>query len=111
MDRVEFNVMTGLSTLVTLTPEEESAALARQAAIDADNTQDKRAARAVDSIDLLQFAHLFLLENEKRDIKATLNQLLIAGGLPAKYSAADTAQITQAQYRTALINRWKTLFP
>jgi hypothetical protein len=68
--------------------------------------RDSDAAAAIDGIDLLQFEHLFLLENEKRDIKAKLNQLL-----PGTYPPADVAQITRAQYRTALINRWKTLNP
>jgi hypothetical protein len=105
MERVEINLTTGERKVITLTPDEETAALLSQAVWDADNTQDKRAQRAIDGLDLLQFEHLFLLENDKRDIKTKINVLL-----PGTYSAADTAQITRAQYRQALINRWKTLY-
>lgn len=51
---------------------------------------DRKAAFAVDGIDRLQFEHLFDLENRMR-------------------AQEGIAQITRAQYRTALINRWKQL--
>jgi hypothetical protein len=53
---------------------------------------DKKAAKAIDGIDRLQFEHLFDLENRMRARE----------GLVA---------ISSAQYRTALINRWKALNP
>jgi putative heme iron utilization protein len=52
--------------------------------------KDQDAAFAIDGIDRLQFEHLFDLENRTRAIE----------GQP---------QITRAQYRNALINRWKAL--
>ena len=90
MIRVEFDLQTGECKEITLTPEEETAALAQKSAWDAENTLDKRAARAVDGIDRLQFEHLFDLENRTRVLELK-------------------AQITKAQYRDALIARWKTL--
>jgi hypothetical protein len=92
MTRLEFNVVTGEFKEVLLTPEEESAALARKAAWDAENTLDKRAARAIDSMDRLQFEHLFDLENRTRVLELK-------------------TPITRTQYRQALINRWKELNP
>jgi hypothetical protein len=90
MQRIEINVNTGEVTVVDLTPEEEAAVLAAKAAWDEANSLDIRAARAVDGIDRLQFEHLFDLENRTRVLE----------GL---------GQITRAQYRNALINRWKSL--
>lgn len=92
MDRIEINVLTGVRTLVPLTPTEEAAALAQKAAWDADNTLELRAGRAIDAIDRLQFEHLFDLENRTRVLELK-------------------APITRAQYRTALITRWKELNP
>lgn len=92
MERIEINILTRERKLVTLTPEEEAAALAAKAAWDADNTQDKRAMRAIDGLDRLQFEHLFDLENRVCALEAR-------------------PQITRAQYRNALIARWKTLNP
>ena len=54
--------------------------------------KDAAAIRAIDGIDRLQFEHLFDIENWKRE----------KDGL---------APITKAQYRNALINRWKELNP
>lgn len=53
-------------------------------------TLDELAVRHVDAIDRLQFEHLFDLENRMR-------------------AQESLGAITRAQYRTALINRWKTL--
>ena len=90
MDRIEIDAQTGAVTVVELTTEEESAALASQALWVSLNTLDLRAARAIDSIDRLQFEHLFDLENRTRILELK-------------------APITVAQYRQALINRWKAL--
>lgn len=92
MTRTEINVQTGEIKVITLTPNEETAALALKTAWDAANTQDIRAAIAIDAIDRLQFEHLFDLENRTRAL-----ELKVA--------------ITRAQYRDALITRWKTLNP
>jgi hypothetical protein len=54
--------------------------------------KDRDAIAAIDGIDRLQFEHLFDLENRTRTIE----------GQPT---------ITRAQYRQALINRWKALNP
>jgi hypothetical protein len=53
---------------------------------------DRRAALAIDGVDRLQFEHLFDLENRLRALE----------GLPT---------VTRAQYRQALMNRWKLLNP
>lgn len=92
MQRIEYNVQTGERSVVDLTPEEEAAALLAKAAWDADNTLDNRAARAIDGLDRLQFEHLFDLENRTRVLEGK-------------------TQITRAQYRDALIARWKVLNP
>jgi hypothetical protein len=52
--------------------------------------KDQDAAFAIDGIDRLQFDHLFDLENRTRVMEGK-------------------TQITKAQYRTALINRWKAI--
>ena len=91
MNRREFNVATGEVIDVALTAEEEAAALAQRSAWDAENTLDKRAARAIASIERLQFEHLFELENRTRVLEAKL-------------------PITKEQYRNALIERWKLLY-
>jgi hypothetical protein len=51
---------------------------------------DRKAARAIDTIDRLQFEHLFDLENRMRTQEAL-------------------SAITRVQYRSALIARWKAL--
>jgi len=61
-----------------------------EAEYDAQFTHDARAARAVDGTDRLQYEHLFELENRMRVLE----------GSPT---------VSAAQYRTALINRWKQL--
>lgn len=66
---------------VDAAPEAPSAAL-----------RDLQAAAAVDGVDRLQFEHLFDLENRMR-------------------AQESLAAITRAQYRTALINRWKAINP
>ena len=106
MTRLECNLQTGEQKVITLTPEEETAALAQTAAWAAENTLDARAAKAIDRIDRLQFEHLFNLENEKRDLKAKINLLL-----PATYTLAESSPITRLQYRAALIARWKAMNP
>jgi len=54
--------------------------------------RDQDAALAIDGMDRLQFEHLFDLENRMRAVEAQ-------------------PQITRAQYRNALIAKWKTLHP
>ena len=91
MIRIECNCQTGERREITLTQAEETLALAQKAAWDAENTLDKRAARAIASIERLQFEHLFDLENRTRVLEAKL-------------------PITVEQYRNALIARWKVLY-
>ena len=90
MQRIECNVQTGDQTVIALTPQEEAEAQARTAAEVEFNSLDNRAGRVVDAIDRLQFEHLFDLENRTRVVESR-------------------PQITRAQYRTALIERWKQL--
>lgn len=90
MERIEVDIRTGERKVIILSAEEEAAALAQKTAWDAANTQDMRAARVVDGIDRLQFEHLFDLENRTRILELK-------------------PQITRAQYRDALIARWKAL--
>jgi hypothetical protein len=92
MDRIEINLTTGERKVITLTPDEEAAALAQQATWAADNTQDKRAMRAIDGIDRLQFRRLFNLENRVRTLEGRV-------------------LITALAYRQDLIDEWKTLNP
>jgi len=92
MDRLEINLTTGERKVITLTPEEEQALLARKAAWDADNTLDKRAMRAIDGADRLQFELLLNLENRVRTLEAR-------------------PTVTRAQYRDFLITQWETLNP
>lgn len=92
MDRLEINLQTGERKVVLLTPEEEAAALASQAAWDADNTLDKRATRYIDGLERVQFRLLFRHENALRALQ----------GQP---------QVTAAQFRQFLIDDWKALNP
>jgi len=92
MDRLEINITTGERKTVTLSPDEEASALARKAAEDADNTQDKRAMRAIDGLERTQFRMLFNHENRLRTLQ----------GQPT---------ITAAQFRQNLIDDWKTQNP
>jgi len=92
MDRIEFNVLTGQRTVVTLTPQEETAALAQQALADADNTPDKKAGRAIDSLDKVILRRLFNFENRIRTLE----------GRPL---------VLAADYRQSLIDDWKALNP
>jgi hypothetical protein len=92
MDRIEINLTTGARTVITLTPDEEAAALAQQATWAADNTQDKRAMRVIDGMDKLQFRRLFNLENRVRTLEGRV-------------------LITALAYRQDLIDEWKTLNP
>lgn len=54
--------------------------------------RDQLAAQSIDAMDRLQFEHLFDLENRTRILELK-------------------TPITRAQYRQALIDRWKTLNP
>lgn len=90
MFRIERNVQTGAVTVIPLTQAELDAAAVAAAVEIEYSSLDNRSIRAVDSIDRLQFEHLFDLENRMR-------------------AQESLAQITRAQYRTALINRWKAL--
>lgn len=90
MIRIEVDLQTGERKEIMLTPEEEAIALEQKAAWDAENTFDKRAIRAIDGLDRLQFEHLFNLENRMRVLEAKL-------------------PITRLQYRDALINLWKSI--
>lgn len=67
---------------------------------------DRRAVLAIDGLDRLQFEHLFNLENTMRDLKAKINLLA-----PGTYTVGQASQVTVAQYRAALIDRWKVLNP
>lgn len=89
MVRHEYNVTTGELKEITLSPDEEAAALAQTVAWNAQHTPDILAAQAIDRMDRLQFKHLFNLENRMR---------VIEGKQP----------ITVAVYRQALIDEWKT---
>lgn len=90
MTRIECDAVTGQIRVITLTPEEESAALARQVAWELENTVDKRAVVAIDGLDRLWFEVNFDQENRVRVLESK-------------------AQITRVQYRDALIARWKVL--
>lgn len=90
MSVIETNVQTGGVTTRDYTQAELDAIAAAKAVWDADNTLDKRAIRAIDGLDRLQFEHLFNLENRTRVLELK-------------------TQITRAQYRDALINLWKSL--
>lgn len=87
MERLEIDVTFRTRRLVELTPVEETAALMQKAAWDIANTPEKRAERAIDALDRLQFEHLFDLENRVRALEGRF-------------------AVTRAQYRNALINRW-----
>lgn len=78
------------SSVVYLSQEEVDAAQLRTAAEAAYNSLDNRAIRAIDSTDRLQYEHLFELENRIRVLESR-------------------PTVTAAQYRQALINRWKEL--
>jgi hypothetical protein len=101
---VETNVLTGEVKQIVLTPAEEAAALARQAALDADNTQDKRARRAIDGMDRIQFELIFGLTNDVRELRATINILR-----PGSFTVGQASQIRADQFTDALIARWKAL--
>lgn len=90
MDRIELNLSTGEITVVPLTPEEEAAALAAAAVNQQANSLDSRAARSIDSMDRLLFELEFDQENRVRVLESK-------------------ASLTRAQYRDALIARWKSL--
>jgi hypothetical protein len=92
MERLEINILTRERKVIKLTPEEEAAALSQKAVWDAENTQDKRAMRAIDALDRLQFRRLFNHENRLRQLE----------GRPT---------VTAAAYRQDLIDEWKTLNP
>jgi hypothetical protein len=68
--------------------------------------KDTRAAACVDGVDRLQFDVLVTQENNVRALRALINTLL-----PGSFTAGQAAQITQAQYRSALIARYKALNP
>jgi hypothetical protein len=55
-------------------------------------TLDQKATAEIDGMDRLQFEHLFDLENRVRVLEGK-------------------GQITRAQYRDALIARWKAIYP
>jgi hypothetical protein len=69
-------------------------------------TKDELAAAASDSLDRLQFDVMFTAENNMREVRSWINVLR-----PGTFTAAQAAQITAAQYRNALIARWKVLNP
>jgi hypothetical protein len=102
--RIENDVTTGEVTEVPLTQAELDAAAARtaeeQAALDPNVVAPKR----IDSIDRLQFEVMWEQENNVRELRALVNILR-----PGSFTAAQAAQITRAQYRDALIARWKVL--
>lgn len=69
-------------------------------------TQDVRAALSIDSVDRLQFDVLFQHENHIRALRALINTII-----PGSFTLAQASQITRAQFRDALIDRWKALNP
>jgi hypothetical protein len=89
MERKETNCLTGESSVVTLTAEEEAVALAQTAAWEAENTIDSRASKNVDAKDRLWFEVNFEQENRIRALEGR-------------------SAVTKAQYRNALINAWKS---
>lgn len=90
--RTVYDINTGITTQVPETPAELAAAVIATAQETAFNTQDNKAGRAADGVDRLLFDVLFTHENRIRVLEGS-------------------AAITQAQFRTALINRWKVLNP
>lgn len=67
---------------------------------------DVRSALFVDGVDRLQFDVLFTQENSIRALRTLINTLL-----PGSFTAAQASQVTRAQFRDALITRWKALNP
>jgi hypothetical protein len=63
-----------------------------------------RAEQAVSSMNRLILEMIFRLENQNRDLRARINQLL-----PNTYTNAETSQLQLAQFRQFLINRWREL--
>lgn len=88
--RFEVNVETGEITEVPLTQAELDAAAAAKAAEDAYNAPDAVASRTIDATDRLWFEVNFDQENRVRALEGK-------------------GAITRAQYRDALIARYKTL--
>lgn len=95
MERIEVDLRTGERTVVVLSPEEEAAALARQAAWEATHTPDALALKAIDGLDRLQFDVLFNHENRIRALEVATD--------------ATKTPVSRAQFRDALIARWKAL--
>lgn len=87
-----YDIKTGITSQVPETPEELAAAVIATAAEVAFNTPDNKASRSIDGEDRVIFDALFTHENRIRVLEGS-------------------AAITQAQFRTALINRWKVLNP
>lgn len=74
---------------------------------------DDQAATSVDAVDRLQNRVLFEHENDIRQLKAKLNSLISATGqtlVVPPFGAATAQQVSPAQFRTALINLWKSIF-
>jgi hypothetical protein len=63
-----------------------------------------RTEQAIGSMNRLIFELLFRLENDKRNLRSKINQLL-----PNTYTAAEVAPLQVAQFRQFLINRWNEL--
>jgi len=73
---------------------------------DAATIQDTIAQSRIDSTDALQFDILFQHENALRAIRAAVNVIA-----PNTFTAAQASQVTRAQFRQALVDRWKQLNP
>ena len=87
---MEFNVQTGETSVIPLTPEELAEAAIAKAAEDEYNLPDNKAIRAIDATDRLWFEVNFNQENRLRTLE----------GRPS---------VTKAQYRDALIAAYKAL--
>lgn len=64
----------------------------------------QRAVGEIDTLNRLIFEVLFMQENDKRDLRRKINQLL-----PDTYTLQESVAVTRVQYRNALINLWRTL--
>ncbi len=90
MQRIVVDLTSGETHVVELTADEEAAAQARAVAEAAARHPDVVAPQRVDAIDRLQFEVMFDIENRMR-------------------AREGQGAVTRAQYRNALIARWKAL--
>lgn len=69
-------------------------------------SRDAQALKLIDGIDRLQFDVMFAQANDIRALRTLVNTLI-----PNSFAAAQATQVTLAQFRQVLINRWKALNP